>query len=125
MTEQTELNKVIGTIESERKEALKPTKVKIVEVVLRDTKKGKIVECKAQHPDREEPIRISSVSYLRERQIISGGLWMTEDKEGNIQKGSALAIFLSKVGVKTPKELENKEVDTELDDKEWLCFKAY
>ena len=125
METQKELNKAIGTIEPERKESLKPTKVKIVKVSLRDTKKGKIVSCESEHPDREDNLNISSVAYLRDKQVTNSGLWFTLDKEENIQKGSALATFLNKVGVNSPKELEGKEVDTELDEEQWLCFKAY
>ena len=125
MQEQTELNKEIGTTEPERKEALEPKKVKIVGVNLRETKKGKIIECEVKHPDKEEPIHISSLSYIRDKQIIFGGLWFTLDKEENIQKGSALATFMKKLESSKPSELVGKEVETELDDKEWLCFKAY
>ena len=125
MEEQTELNKEIGTIEPETREALEPKKVKIVKVSIRDTKKGKILSCESEYPEREDNIHISSVAYLKNKQIVNGGLWITLDKEGNIQKGSALAIFISKYQVKTPKELEGKEVDTELDEEKWLCFKAY
>jgi hypothetical protein len=125
METQTELNKAIGTLEPEKKEALEPKKVKIVEVNLRDTKKGKILECKAKHPDREEPIKISSVAYLREKQVVNTGLWLTLDKQENIQKGSALAVFLNRMNVATPNLLVDKEVETELDEKQWLCFKAY
>jgi len=125
MQEQTELNKEIGTTESEKKEVLKPTKVKIVNVSLRDTAKGKILSCESKHPDKEEMIKISSVSYLKDKQVVTNGLWYTLDKEEKIQKGSALSNFLINLGAKTPKELEGMEVDTELDEKEWLCFKAY
>ena len=125
MTEQTELNKEIGNIDSERKEALEPKKVKIVGVKLRDTKKGEIVECEVKHPDKEEVIHISSLSYIRDKQIVSGGLWFTLDKDQNIQKGSALAMFMNKLGASKPTELIGKEIETELDDKEWLCFKSY
>ena len=125
MEEQKELNKEIGTLESEKKESLKPKKVKIVNVKIRDTKKGKIVEVEVKHPDKEDVIHISSMSYLRDRQVISGGLWLTLDKEEKIQKGSALAAFLNQLGAKTPKDLEGKEAETELDEKQWLCFKAY
>ena len=125
MEEQTELQKEIGTLEPEKKEVLKPEKVKIVKVNLRDTKKGKVVNCEAKHPDREENINISSIAYLRDKQIINGGLWFTLDKEGKIQKGSALANFMSKLKAKSVKDLEGQEVETELDDKEWLCFKSY
>ena len=125
MEEQTELNKEIGTIEPEKKEVLEPKKVKIVAVGLRETSKGKILSCISKHPDREEEIKISSVAYLRDKQVINSGLWFTLDKEKNIQKGSALAVFLDKNNSKNPKELIGKEVETELDEEKWLCFKAY
>ena len=125
MEEQTELNKEIGTIEPERKEALEPKKVKIVKVNLRDTKKGKILNCESKHSDREENINISSAAVLINKQVKNNGLWFTLDKQENIQKGSTLAIFLDKNQVKTPKELEGKEIETELDEEKWLCFKAY
>ena len=125
MENQQELNKEVGTTEPEKKESLEPKSVKIVEVRLRDTRKGQVLECESKHPDKEDTIKISSVSYLRDKQVVTGGLWYSLDKEEKIQKGSALANFLNKVGVKTPKELEGKEVETELDEKKWLCFKAY
>lgn len=122
--EQTELDKEIGTKEPE-KETLEPKKVKIVDVVFRDTAKGKILTCVSQHPDREEPIKISSISHLRDRKVVTSGLWFTEDEDKNIQKGSALSIFLHQNGCKSPRNLIGKEVETELDDKKWLCFRAY
>jgi len=125
MQEQTELNKEIGTLDPEKKEVLSPKKVKIVNVKIRETNKGKILECEVKHPDKEEPIHISSLSYIRDREVVSGGLWITLDKEGKIQKGSALAVFMGKYGAKNPAELSGKEIETELDEKEWLCFKAY
>ncbi len=125
MEEQTELNKEIGTEEPERKDALEPKKVKIVKVSLRDTKKGKVLDCESKHPNKEENIHISSVAYLRDKQVVNSGLWYTLDSQENLQKGSALATFLQVVGVKTPADLVDKEVDTELDEQKWLCFKAY
>lgn len=125
MEEQNELNKEVGNIDPEKKEVLEPKKVKIVGVNLRDTKKGKIIECEVKHPDKEEPIHISSLSYIRDKQVTTGGLWFTLDKEQNIQKGSALAIFMDRLEVSKPLELIGKEVETELDDKSWLCFRAY
>jgi len=123
--EQQELNKVIGDEEPKKKEVLEPKKVKIVEVDFRDTKKGKILTCKSKHPDKEENIKISSVAYLRDKQVVNTELWYTLDGKENIQKGSALATFMNKIGAKTIKEIEGKEVETELDEEDWLCFKAY
>ncbi|KKN65920.1 hypothetical protein LCGC14_0476230 [marine sediment metagenome] len=125
METQTELEKEIGTIEPEML-SLKPEKVKIVEVKVLPVgeKKNLKVNCLVKHPDKEESITISSVSYLRDKAVKTTGLWYNLDKEENIQKGSALAIFLEKTNSKNLKELEGKEVDTELDGN-YLCFKAY
>lgn len=125
MENQTELEKQVGTIEPEM-QSLKPAKVKIVEVKVVEVgdNKNKKVNCFAKHPDKEENITISSVSYLREKKVVTTGLWYNLDKDENIQKGSALAIFLAATNSKNLKELEGKEVDTELEGN-YLCFKAY
>jgi len=126
MEEQTELEKEVGTIESEKK-TLEPRKVKIVDVkvVPVGEKKSNKVNCLVEHPDyKDGTITLSSVSYLKDKKIITTGLWFNLDAQGNIQKNSALAIFLSKTGSKNLKELIGKEVDTELDG-QYLCFKAY
>lgn len=125
METQQELELEIGNIEQET-QILKPTKVKIVRVEIIDVEKVKNqkVNCEVKHPDREETIKISSVAYLLDKQVVTKGLWFNKDKEGKIQKGSALAIFLNKVEAKKVKELEGKEVETDL-NKNYLCFKAY
>jgi len=126
MQTQIELEKEVGIIELEKK-TLEPKKVKIVkvEIVEVGTKKNKKVNCLVQHPDYSEGmITISSVSYLRDKSVVTIGLWFNLDKEENIQKGSALSVFLSQTGSKNIKELEGKEVDTELDGN-FLCFKIY
>ncbi len=125
MEEQEELTTEIGTTEQER-QILKPKRVKIVSVkiVAVEKTKGKKVACEVKHPDREETFTMSSVAYLQERNIVTRGLWFNKDKEGKIQKGSSLAVFLDKLGVKTISSLVGKEADTELDGN-YLCFKAY
>jgi len=126
METQEELTTEIGNIESE-KQILKPKRVKIVSVrivAVEKAKSGKKVNCEIKHPDREETFEMSSVAYLQDKQVVTRGLWFNKDKEGKIQKGSALAVFLDKVGVKTISSLVGKEVDTDLDGN-YLCFKAY
>lgn len=126
METQEELTKEIGTIESEGKR-LEPKKVKIVKVEIIEVgvKKNKKVNCSVMHPDYQDgAITISSVAYLRDKQIMNTGLWYNLDKEDKIQKGSALAVFLSSTNSKNLKELEGKEVETELDGN-YLCFRAY
>ena len=125
METQNELEIGIGNIEQE-KQTLKPTKVKIVKVEIVDVEKAKSkkVQIEVKHPDKEETIKLSSVAYLDGKQIVNKGLLFNLDKEGNILKGSALAVLLNKLNVKNLKELEGKEADTDLDGK-YLCFKAY
>ena len=126
METQDELNKEIGTTESENKR-LEPKKVKIVkvEVIEVGEKKNKKVNCSVLHPDHQDgTITISSASYLKDKKVVNTGLWYNLDKEDKIQKGSALAIFMSSTNSNNLKELEGKDVDTELDGN-YLCFKAY
>jgi len=126
MEVQNELEKEIGTIEPESK-TLEPKKVKIVKVEIVEVgeKKNKKVNCSVEHPDYNDgTITISSVNLLIEKKVKSVGLWYNLDKEDKIQKGSALASFLSATGSKSIKELEGKEVDTDLEGR-FLCFKAY
>jgi len=125
METQNELEKEIGTIEPEL-QTLAPKKVKIVssEIIEVGEKKNRKVVCLVKHPDKEEQIKISAVSYIKNKKVTETGLWFNLDKDDNIQKGSALATFLSFVGAKKITELAEKEVDTELEGN-FLSFKAY
>lgn len=118
----------IGTKENV---ALKPARVKIISysVEMQFDKDGKDVGNKAtincKHPEKTENISISSVSYKKGKEIKTSGLWVKLDDDGLIPKQSALASFLSHISAKNLSEIVNKEIDTELDDKGYLCFKAY
>lgn len=126
MESQSELAKEVGTIESEKK-TLEAKKVKIVKVDVIEVgaNKNKKVTCAVEHPDADQQISISAVAYLKDKKVTNIGLWFSLDKEENIQKGSALAVFLNFVEAKNLQELEGKEVVTELDEKNFLCFRAY
>ena len=122
MENQEKLEKGIGTKELE---TLKPAKVKIDDVKIGEVKTNEKLICLVKHPDRDDQITISSVKYIAKEKLKVSGLWYKEDEDGNIQKGTSLAVFLDFVKVKTMKELIGKEVDTMLDEKGYLCFKAY
>lgn len=126
MENQERLDKEIGTKEIEK---LKPEKVKIekVEVITvgEGKKKADKVTCYCTHPAQEDPIKISSVEYLKGKNVVTMGIWYKEDAEGKLQKGSVLTSFLDFVGAKTIRDLEGKEIMTTEDDKGYLCFKAY
>ena len=123
--EQTKLNIPIGTIESE-KTILKPAKLKIVNVEIINVEKAKSDKAvfEVKHPDKEETIKISSVAYLDGREVKTSGTWVSLDKEGNLQKGSALTNFMKSIEINTLQEAIGKEADSELDGN-YLCFKAY
>jgi len=125
MEKQKELENEIGTKELQI-QTLQPAKVEIrnVEITQVQNTKNKIVDCEVKHPDREETIKISSVSLIIDKQIVTKGLWYNLDDEGKIQKDSILARFLVKNDCKKLKDLITKEVETELNGN-WLVFKSY
>jgi len=116
----------IGTIETERQK-LKPKKVKIVSWKKTPIEKahGEKISFEVKHPDKDENILISAVSFLEEKKIETRGTWFNLDKDGKISKGSSLAILLNKLQAKNLDETKDKEAETELDEKDYLCFKAY
>lgn len=123
MEEQAELNIGIGT-EEKTSVSLKPAKVKIVSAKVEPTTKSKKVVFEVKHPDKEETIHISSVSFLDNKEVKTVGTWFNLDSVGQIQKGSALAILLTKLEAPTIMSSVGKEIDTELDGN-YLVFKAY
>jgi len=118
----------IGTKENV---TLKPSVVKIVgySVNMQNNRAGKEVGEKVaiicKHPDKDETIQISAVSYRKGKEIKMSGLWFNLDEDQLIPKQSALASFLAYVEAENLEHLVGKDVKTELDDKNYLCFKAY
>lgn len=116
-------------IGNEEKVALKPAIVKVLKVEIQDVdvkgKKNKKVSCEVSHPDTSEPIHISAVKFENKGKLIVGGLWINLDSKNQIRKGSALAILLNSQKAETIEELQNKEITTTLDERNFLCFKAY
>ncbi|GAG31479.1 unnamed protein product, partial [marine sediment metagenome] len=53
------------------------------------------------------------------------GLWYNLDKNGEIQKGSALAFLMKHKNVMTIAELKNQKVEAEPNEAGYLCVKAY
>lgn len=117
----------IGTKETV---SLKPAIVKIVGYRIEMQKKeskdiGEKVAISCKHPDKEEFIEISSVAYKKGKEIRNSGLWWKLDADNLIPKQSALAQLLVALKASNLDELAGKEALTELDEKGYLCFKAY
>jgi len=109
-----------------------PTKLGPAKVEIQDAKvfevgdnKNQIVKCLVQHPDKDEPVSLSEVQYLKDKVVKTTALWYNLDDDNAIQKGSALATFMGFVGAKNLDELKGKTPDVVLNDAGYLCFKAY
>ena len=121
------LNLTVGTKDME---TLKPAEVEIKEVNTEEVsfekgQKGTKLICSVKHPDKEELIKISSVLHIVNGNVKKPGLWIMKDKEGNLQKGSGLAVLMQKFGANNVGELVGKKVPTELDKNNYLTIKAY
>lgn len=122
---QDELKLTIGNEEAGTQ--LKPEIVKVLSAVVETVgkKNAKKVVCLSKHPAKEEPISISEVKYENKGKLETSGLWVNLDSKGMIKKNSALAVFLQAQGCKTAEGLVGKDIATAVDEKGYLCFKAY
>jgi len=121
------LNVGIGEKEME---GLKPEKVAIcgvsIEPIVKDSKEiGKKATLLCKHPAKEEPIKISQVKYVKKNKIETSGLWVNLDDDKKLRKGSAIVSLMNYLQVGTLNELVGKEIQTDLDDNGYLCFKIY
>ena len=126
MEEQNELDAGISTkdIESLKPELCKVEDIQIIDVNLTDSKGRKAVFV-SKHPARDDSIKISAVQFIRNAKVTTSGTWISKDEEGKFLKLSALATLMSFYKVETLRELIGKEIQTVLDDKGFLCLKAY
>lgn len=122
------LKKPVGDIEVEKLEAKKIT---VLSVTIETQKKktgevvGEMAHFKCKHPDKDDPIDVSKVQYLKNKKVTESGLWYGEDKEGNIQKGSALAQVINHYKAKDLESFVGQELETELNESGYLSIKAY
>jgi hypothetical protein len=121
------MNKLQIEIGTEEAITLKPLAVRIqdIEVIAVGEKNSEKVVCTCFHPDNDDPIRISSVKIENKGKLEVVGLWFNLDSGGKIRKGSALAKFLEFMRVKNIEALKGRSLDTVVDDKGYLSFKAY
>lgn len=127
MESQDKLNKVIGSVEPESKLEPKPVKVVDVstELIAYGDKQWDVVVFRVKHPDKNETFEIKKVKYEKDNKIKVVGTSLSLDKEENINKASALAHLLNYYKASTPAEMKEKEIQTSLDDRGFLCIKAY
>src|SRR5690606_5505213 len=114
------------TAEPERLEA-KP--VEVLSVVLEEVgiKKSPKVIFKCRHPDKTgEVIDISSVIYInKDKRVGESGTWFNTDKDGLLNKYSALAALIKKYKVSSARALAGQTLETEMNSAGYLALKAY
>lgn len=127
METQDKLNIPIGTIEPESK--LEPKVCKVLDVrtelVTYGDKQWDVVVFSVKHPNKDEPLELKKVKYEKENKIKIVGTSLSLDKEGKINKTSALAFLLKFYGASVPMEMKGKDIQTSTDEKNYLCIKAY
>jgi len=127
MEENEKLEIGVGNIESE---TLKSKEVLVVgtkiQEVIKDNKKiGEKVILICKHPDKDEPLEISKVKFLKNEKITTSGLWFNLDDENKILKNSALAKLLNFHNLMNIASFVGKNLPTDLDANKYLCIKAY
>ena len=126
------LKKKVGNIEPERN-TLSEAVVTIVGQNIETEKsngeklKKPLLKVLVKHPDKEESIALSKIKLLSKDKVVCKSLWVIEDSDGNIQKGSALDDLISYFNVECLADIEGKQVDTviESNDSSFLCLKLY
>ena len=86
---------------------------------------GEKVVISIQHPDAQDLVALSSVAYLKNKAIKQSALWYNEDDEENILKNSALAETMRYYKVTSIKQFTGKVINVEVDERGYLCIKAY
>jgi hypothetical protein len=122
----------IGNLDK-KSNALKPAKVTITEILVKDKKNNgetmdtPLIEFMVKHPDNEELIKLSKVKQLINDKVSCNSTWLTFDAEDNIQKDMPLSRLMNFLNVKTLDELKGKEIDTleESETVHFLALKAY
>ena len=126
------LNKKVG---NEIRQILEPKNVKIMKVEVRAPKpesKNKIAVFHCSHPDCKERLGVDTIEIsqvkaenMRTHKMEISGLWVNLDSKEELQKGSALANFISFLNVATLKDCVGKEVQTVARENNFLAFKGY
>jgi hypothetical protein len=128
MDTQDKLDKKIGTKESVKLQAGSyVVKAVSVENVKKKTGEavGEKVVLSIKHADSQDLVALSSATYLKNKSVKQSALWYQEDADGNIPKSSALAEVMRFYKIESIRQFEGKNITTEVDDKGYLCVKAY
>lgn len=86
---------------------------------------GKRLVLLCKHPDKEEIVKIHTIRFIAGESVKEDDLLVRLDVDGNIEKGSKVALLLSKYQLAVINDLDGKTVDTELGKSGYLVIKCY
>jgi len=125
-TNMEDFNTPVGTVESVK---LKPAKVKIVglKIEAAGTKGNKKLNIEVMHPEnKDKSIKISTAKIINSKEKLENAtLWFNKDAEGKLSKNSTLSKFIKFLGGNCINDLLGKDVDTILNEDNYLTFKGY
>ena len=106
-----------------------PKLCKVIRVETEKVKNEKVdsvcVNMYVKHPDRDNELKLSRVIYLHDKQIKESALWLKKDSKGKIANNTALAQMLKFYNFVVVGDSIGKEINTALDNKGYICIKAY
>jgi hypothetical protein len=113
----------------EDKPMILPKQVEVIEIETENVKFEKNENTKVKfmvkHPDTNELLEISKVSYIISKKVKTSGIWLKLDNDGNIPFKSALAEIMRYKQVLSILDLKNMVFYTETDENGYLVLKAY
>jgi hypothetical protein len=124
MNEEQLFNKPIGDKEIKRLEA-KPVVVNTARIEEKGVKKTPLLILSVKHPDQDETIDLSKVQFIDGSNVKTVGLWISQDEDENLQKGSTVSKLMTFYKIKQLVEIKEMTLQTVLDEKNYLCIKAY
>jgi len=108
---------------------INPDKVKILDASLQPKKDGRynLLNLGCRHPEKEEIMNLSKIKIQEGEKLKTLSLWVSMDDDGQVQKGSSIAILLDFLGAENMKALEGKEIMTvkESEESKYLVLKCY
>lgn len=118
----------VGNVASEKLKNV-PCEVLHVEIELIEKAKTNKAVFYLKHPDKEEEIKISNVTLMRQKkgkkEIVNVATWISLDKNSELQMDSALAALLKYYSATNLMEMVGKTVQTDVDEQGYLTIKAY
>lgn len=112
----------------EKPQPVEPKPVIIVSLEEKEVKtdnftRNKLI-LKCRHEDVGD-IDIGKIRFMKGKNLTDSGLWITKEKEGKLPYNCAISYLMRHLGVKFMEDLKDKQIETILDDNDYLIGKIY